>query len=141
MSVRLVLDISMGVFSPYLPVIARGLGVSVAVIGILPFGNSSLLVAMAGLMLMRLGFEFSIVSNISLVSEQAPTQRSAMLSWAGAAGALAGTIAGVTSSNLWLWRGMSANATLAAGVALIGLYIGLRYVIDGELQPAGAGLS
>jgi predicted MFS family arabinose efflux permease len=121
--------------------VLAGLAVSTCAYLILPFGNSSLLIAMAGLMLMRLGFEFSIVSNISLVSEQAPTQRGAMLSWAGAAGALAGTIAGVTSSNLWLWRGMPANATLAAGVAMIGLYIGLRYVIDAQLQPAGAGLS
>ena len=39
-----------------------------------------------------------------------------------------------TGSNLWLWGGMPANAALAAGVSLIGLYIGRRYVIDGELQ-------
>jgi predicted MFS family arabinose efflux permease len=117
--------------------VLAGLAVSTCAYLILPFGDSSLLVAMTGLMLMRLGFEFSIVSNISLVSEQAPTQRGAMLSWAGAAGALAGTIAGVTGSNLWLWRGMTANAILAAGVALMGLYIGLRYVIDGEPHAGG----
>jgi len=70
MSVRLVLDISMGVFSPYLPVIARGLGVSVAVMGILlsvrgAFGLTS---PIFGVLIDRLGARRILMAALALLA-------------------------------------------------------------------------
>lgn len=56
--------------------------------------------ALASLILVRFGFEFSVVSHLALVSEQSPQQRGKMITLAGASGRLGGTAAALTGP--WL---------------------------------------
>lgn len=62
----------------------------------LPFLNVALRPAVAGLALMHFCFEFSIVSNIPLLSEQVPQQRGKVMTLSAAFALSGGTLAGIT---------------------------------------------
>ena len=58
--------------------------------------NQSLLLVAVGLCLVRFAFEFMVVSNISLVSEQMPAQRGKILALSSAFALMGSTMAGLT---------------------------------------------
>jgi len=87
----------------------------------LPFLNVNLISAVLGLALTRSAFEFGIVSQISLVSEQAPAQRGKMMALAAAFVLAGGTVANLTGP--WLYErfglvGLSGSAIVAMVIAL-----------------------
>ncbi|MCA9995379.1 MAG: MFS transporter [Anaerolineales bacterium] len=62
--------------------------------------GDSLQSALLRLIVVRFGFEFSVVSHMTLVSEQSPQQRGKTITLAGASGRLGGTLAALTGP--WL---------------------------------------
>lgn len=87
----------------------------------LPWLNFSVVGAVIGIILTRTAFEFGIVSQISLMSEQVPSQRAKVMSLSAAFVMLGGTIANVTGPWLYdtqgVW-GLSWSSILATGIAL-----------------------
>jgi MFS family permease len=79
------------------------IGVAGTIIGyvLLPFLNSSLSAAVAGIIIPRFFFEFATVSNFPLLSEQVPEQRGKLMSLSITAGLIGTTAAGITGP--WLY--------------------------------------
>ncbi|MBI9099451.1 MAG: MFS transporter [Spirochaetaceae bacterium] len=89
---------------------------------LLPLVNLTLIMAVVGLIIPRTFFEFAIVSNIALVSEQVPEERGKIMSLNSAAGLLgitsASALGPVNYYNLGI-NGLSLISLAAAGIALI----------------------
>lgn len=95
----------------------------------LPFLNINIYTAVAGLAFARGSFEFGIVSNISLISEQIPQQRGKVLTLAGAANLLAGAAAGVSGPWMYQESGILGLVTLSAAatvLCLVTFYVAVR---------------
>ena len=105
--------------------------------GMLPFLNVSLTMATISIIIPRIFFEFAIVSNFPLLSEQVPEQRGKVLSLSVSIGLLGGTIAGVTGpwsyQEIGVW-GLGPVSCLAALVALVLLR---ALVKDGDEEIRG----
>lgn len=106
----------------------------------LPFLGSSLAWAMAGMFAFTVSFEFSVVSNIGLMSEQVPRARGTVLSLGAMATGIARTVCGFLGVALFEWRGMAATAVLAALGSALGLAVLLLWVAEraGDEVPAPA---
>lgn len=88
---------------------------------LIPWLNYSVVSAVVGITLTRAAFEFGIVSQISMMTEQAPEQRAKFMSISAAFVFLSGTIANFTGP--WLYEtqgvwGLSISSSLAMVVAL-----------------------
>ncbi len=94
---------------------------------LLPFLNQGLILAVLGIALARLCFEFTIVSNITLLSEQVPEQRGKVMTLGAAAGLIGMTLAGGVGPWLYLsygvW-GLTTVSTVLTSIALI-IYLAL----------------
>lgn len=94
---------------------------------LLPWLNSSLVIAVAGIAFTRGCFEFGIVSQISLLSEQVPDQRGKMMSLGSAIVMLCGAVANITGPWLYVHYGVwgvcitSVVALLLSLAMLVGL--------------------
>lgn len=95
---------------------------------LLPLLNFRVLAVIAGLIFARFLFEVSIVSSISLLSEQVPTQRGKVLTLASAtvtSGVAAASIIGPISYSTW---GISGPGLISASAALLATVLMLRWV-------------
>jgi predicted MFS family arabinose efflux permease len=96
---------------------------------LLPLLGSTLPLALLGLFLTFLTFEFTIVTSFSLFTEILPAARATMMASnlaAASAGRMAGALLG---SGVWLTSGMAGNALVASaatGLGLVCLAWGLR---------------
>jgi predicted MFS family arabinose efflux permease len=74
------------------------LGAALACVGFLclPLFNKGIVAAVTGLIWVRFAFEFTLVSNMTLLSEQVPLQRGKVLTLGAAATLLGSTVAGFT---------------------------------------------
>jgi predicted MFS family arabinose efflux permease len=89
----------------------------------LPSLNVSLVAAVAGLFLARFLFETSIVSNLSLLSEQIPSQRGQVLAL-GAVGVTIGVaVAGVTGPAAYTAWGVPGLGYMAAGASFLAVIL------------------
>lgn len=108
------------------------LGVVGAAIGflVMPLLNISLVMAVVGIAVARAFFEFAIVSNIPLLSEQAPQQRGKVMTLGAAFNLCGATIAGFTGpwlyTNFGVW-GLGLSSTL---LSLLSSIIIWRWVED-----------
>ncbi|MBP7962686.1 MAG: MFS transporter [Caldilineaceae bacterium] len=96
---------------------------------LLPFLNMSLLSALVGLLVVRFAFEFSIVSNFALLSEQVPAQRGKVLTLGVTGNLLGTTLAGITGPwayAVWGVWGLGWPAAGAVAVALLVLWVWVR---------------
>lgn len=100
-----------------------GLLLSVATYALLPALNVGLAPALAGIALMRFAFEFSIVSLIPLLSEQAPTERGKALGLGAVVGLAGASVASVSGPWALTHLGVAglAGISLAATAGCIGL--------------------
>lgn len=112
------------------------LGLVGAVIGycLMPFFNLTVLSAILIIAVTRGMFEFSIVSNFPLLSEQAPEQRGKMLAMGSAAAMLGGTAASFIAPLMYTRYGVPGFAWVSAAAALLAIAILYFLVSD---QPAG----
>jgi predicted MFS family arabinose efflux permease len=101
--------------------VAMGLAGMVIGFSALPFLNGSIITAIIGLIIPRTFFEFALVSNVALVSEQVPAQRGKMLSLASASGLMGITAASVFGPLSYYGLGiggLSLISLITTGIAL-----------------------
>lgn len=89
----------------------------------LPFVNVGLWPVIAALVLMRFFFEFAIVANISLASEQAPDRRGKVMTLAAAINLLGATITGFSGPWAYTTFGVWGLGPVAAICAAAGLVL------------------
>jgi predicted MFS family arabinose efflux permease len=87
----------------------------------LPLIGRSMQAALAGLFLIFLFFEFTIVSSFSLCTELLPNSRATMMAGFYAAAALGRIVGALTGTPLWLTGGLPAVALSSAMASLLGL--------------------
>jgi predicted MFS family arabinose efflux permease len=85
----------------------------------LPLFNTTLLSALIGLIWVRFAFEFTVVSNMTLLSEQAPRQRGKILTLGAAASLLGSTAAGFTGPLAYAWYGVWGLGVIPAVAMLL----------------------
>lgn len=99
-------------------------GTSIGTIGfaVLPFMNSGVETAVIGLLIVRFAFEFSVVSNLAVMSEQVPTQRGKMMTLSAATALLGSTLAGFTGplayAKIGLW-GLGIIPAITLGITVV----------------------
>lgn len=101
---------------------------------LIPFFNIGLLPAVISLALTRGFFEFSIVSNMPLLSEQVPEQRGKVMTLASAFAMLAVTFASFTSPWMYTRFGIRSVSMLAAVSAVAALILLISVVNEPEDQ-------
>ena len=97
---------------------------------LLPFLNIGIIPAIIGLVIPRTFFEFALVSNIALVSEQVPAQRGKVLSLSSASGLMGITAASVLGPLSYYNTGISGLSIISSIAAAIALLILLFTVKD-----------
>lgn len=95
---------------------------------LLPFLNTSLAVAVAGIAIPRLFFEFAIVSMFPLLSEQAPSQRGKVMSFGMTSMLLGTTAAGLTGPAAFLAYGVWGITPVSLGLSILALILVLSLV-------------
>ena len=86
---------------------------------LLPRLAGTLAGALAGVALMFVTFEFSIVSMLPLMSELVPEARGTVMALNSAAMAAGRVVSSLTGPRLWLAGGLPLNAVVSAGVVLV----------------------
>jgi predicted MFS family arabinose efflux permease len=107
------------------------LGCTIALLGymVLPWLTFALVPAVLGVAVARAGFEFAVVANFPLLSEQAPAQRGKVLALGSALGLVFVTLAGFTSPWLYTHVGIQGVIWVSAtstALALLILFFGVR---------------
>jgi predicted MFS family arabinose efflux permease len=112
------------------------LGTAGTLIGyaMIPFLNQSLVGAVLGIALTRICFEFGIVSQISLISEQVPAQRGKLMSLAAAFVLGGNTVANLIGPWLYATRGVVGLSWVGIGVTAVALIL-LITQVDEVAQP------
>jgi predicted MFS family arabinose efflux permease len=102
--------------------VQAGMAGALLVYAALPFVNVGLWPVIGALVLMRFTFEFAIVANISLTSEQAPDRRGKVMTLAAAVNLLGATITGFSGpwayTQFGVW-GLGPVAAACTAVALV----------------------
>jgi predicted MFS family arabinose efflux permease len=121
----------------------RGVGLGLiamtVTLALLPLMERSLALALAGMAAFTLAFEWSIVSNISLLSEQAPLARGTVLSLAVMAGGATRTVSDYLAVALFEQGGMLATALFGVAGAAGATFVLLRWVQERAAGPELAG--
>jgi predicted MFS family arabinose efflux permease len=123
----------------------RGVGLGVVAMtltmALLPLLERWQSLAIAGMAIFTIAFEFSIVSNIGLLSEQVPQARGTVLAMAAMAGGVTRTLTDTLGVALFEWRGMQATAAYGMAGAALAAFVLFRWVKEhGEMaeMPEGA---
>lgn len=122
----------------------RGVGIGLAAMTatllLLPALERNLALAVAGMAAFTLAFEFSIVSNISLLSEQAPLARGTVMSLAVVASGITRTVSDYVAVALYEQGGMLLTALFGVAGSAVAVFVLLRWVREraDEPEPAGA---
>ena len=98
-----------------------GLVLSTACYAILPFCGRTIYLALAGLFLTFITFEFMIVTSISLTTELLPDSRATMLSGCLAAAGIGRVIGALIGGPIWLFGGIPATAMVSAAISAMAL--------------------
>lgn len=110
--------------------VAAGLLAMTLTMAALPFLGGSLGLATIGMFAFTLSFEFTIVSNIGLMSEQVPRARGTVLSLGAMAVGISRTFSGYASVVLFERGGMAATAILATLGSALALLVLWRWVAE-----------
>jgi predicted MFS family arabinose efflux permease len=105
---------------------------------LLPLLERNLALAVTGMAAFTLAFEFSIVSNISLLSEQAPLARGTVLSLAVVASGLTRTISDYVAVALYEQGGLLATALFGVAGSAAAVFVLLRWVQERAAEPEHA---
>ncbi|MBB6479673.1 MFS transporter [Spirochaeta isovalerica] len=113
--------------------VAMGLTGMIAGFLILPYFNIGIIAAVIGLVIPRTFFEFALVSNIALLSEQAPDRRGKILSL-GSASTLIGMTAAASLGPLnYYGMGLRGLTLISMGTSAVALLVLLLFVK--EIEP------
>lgn len=102
-----------------------GVGILLSALGylLLPFIAQNLTLALVGLFLAFMTFEFSFVTTISLVTELLPDARATMIASYVAVAGVGRVVGALVGGPLWLWGGLSAIGVFSAMVVVLALGI------------------
>ena len=106
-----------------------GLAACLICYGVLPLLGQTLAMALIGLFIIFLTFEFTIVTSLSLFTELVPASRATMLASFLAAAGIGRVVGALIGGPIWLPGGISATAMVSAavsGLALVSLVWGLH---------------
>jgi predicted MFS family arabinose efflux permease len=106
-----------------------GLAVCIICYGILSFLGQTLSMALTGLFLIFLTFEFTIVASLSLFTELIPKSRATMMASFLASAGIGRVVGALVGGPIWLAGGIQATTLVSAaisGLALASLVWGLR---------------
>lgn len=95
---------------------------------LLPYLSLTLATTLLGLGIVRFLMQIAYVSNIPLLSEQAPQHRGKVMALAMAAGQLGLVLAGITGPWLYLHLGVSGLGTVSAGAMVLTVFIIFRWI-------------
>ena len=98
-----------------------GVAVTATAYLLLPTVAQTLPLALGGLFIVFLAFEFTVVTGVGLITEILPDARGTMM---GALGATSGTgrmLGALTGGYVWLWGGLAATGAVAAALSLLAL--------------------
>ncbi len=90
---------------------------------LMPILNVGVVLAVLGIAIARGCFEFAIVSNLPLLSEQVPAQRGKVMTLGAALTLLASTLSGITGPWLYTSFGVQGLATASAACSVVALGI------------------
>jgi predicted MFS family arabinose efflux permease len=94
---------------------------------LLPIFNQGFFLLMVGFLLARFCFEFTIVSNLALLSEQMPSQRGKLLTFGAAFGLIGTSLAGFTGPAAYAafgpWGVGAVSAAAMTGAFLLNCFI------------------
>ncbi|MCS6843911.1 MAG: MFS transporter [Caldilineales bacterium] len=120
--------------------VGAGLLAMTVTMAALPALGASAALAVVGLFAYTVSFEFTIVSNIGLLSEQVPPARGTVLALGTMAGGVARMASGFAGVVLFERLGMAAAAALAVAGSAVALWLVWRRVVerapDGRPAPA-----
>jgi predicted MFS family arabinose efflux permease len=88
---------------------------------LLPIIGTSLPAALAGLFLIFLTFEFSVVCSFSVATELLPNARATMMAGVLATAGIGRMIGALTGGVLWTWTGLWAVTAVSVGATLLAL--------------------
>jgi len=97
----------------------------------LPWLNKNIYLAVAGLVLVRFSFEFTVVSNIPLLSEQVPKQRGKLMTLATTTGVLGTAFSSITGPWAYLHYGVWGIGLIPA----LALTLSLALVVWNVREP------
>ncbi|MFZ0243428.1 MAG: MFS transporter [Desulfobacterales bacterium] len=115
--------------------VAGGLFASMLSYLVLPLAGRQLSLALAGLFVVFLIFEFTMVCFLSLATELMPTQRATMMSTVLAAAGIGRVLGALIGGPVWLAGGIAGTASASAIFSALGL-AALVYGLKGW-RPAG----
>lgn len=118
--------------------VGLGLAAMILTLALLPLLERSQALAVAGMALFTLAFEWSIVSHISLLSEQAPLARGTVLSLAVLAAGATRTLSDYLAVALFEQGGMLATVLFGVTGAALALFVLLRWVQERAAEPEPA---
>jgi len=110
-------------------VVTLGIVLCVMTYALLPFISQSFSLALAGLFVHFLFFEFTIISSLALCTELRPEMRATMIAGFTAAAGLGRIVGALIGGPIWLTGGIVATGTISAGLtalSLLSLTWGLR---------------
>lgn len=110
-----------------------GLGLCTVSYLLLPLLTSRIETALAGLFLIFLTFEFTVVTSISLCTEMVPRFRATMMSCFFAAAGAGRVIGALLGGGVWLMGGLAATATVSALFSALGMACLIWGLTGGEL--------
>ncbi|HKJ84812.1 MAG TPA: hypothetical protein VKA06_01990, partial [Spirochaetia bacterium] len=90
--------------------------------------NRSLALAVLSIAIPRVSFEFAVVSNFPLLSEQVPESRGKVMSLGMTAGLLGATLAGLTGPAAYLRFGVWGLGPVSCVAALVSLVLLVSFV-------------
>ena len=101
--------------------VLAGLCLSTACYALLPLVGLSLWPALAGLFVLFLSLEFTIVASLSLSTELVPGLRATMMAGFFAAAGIGRVVGALLGGPVWLWGGIGATGLVSAGASLAAL--------------------
>jgi predicted MFS family arabinose efflux permease len=136
-----------GASSLFIDRLGKRRGVSIGVVAmtvalaLLPVLESSLALAVAGMAAFTLAFEWSIVSNISLLSEQAPLARGTVMSLAVVASGITRTLSDYLAVALFERGGMMAATLFGVTGSILAIFVLRRWVQERAAEPEPSSLT
>ena len=103
---------------------------------LLPVLNLGIVLAVAGLIVARFGFEFTVVGLIALVSEQAPAYRGKMMTLAAATALLGSSSAGLIGPWVYEQFQVSGLSLISVSVMVVSLVLLRIFVLDRGVEAA-----
>ncbi len=121
--------------------VAAGLLLNIFAYLLLPQLAGNLVSALAGLFLVYLTYDFSIVSTLPLITELAPGARATMMALNVAAMAVGRLISSLIAARLWAAGGLAANTLVSTGVVMVAFTILVSFVRERKRQVESVPLS